>query len=217
MLLISAESNNNFIKSDAFKSLTGDKMHRMNPKFKKAYYAEIKCMVIFHSNHGPEGTSDDAIRDRIIPCRMQKIKEMENEEDVISKLKEEEEAIVAHCIDTYNKLKDCSGRIPCDQDDFDLYTNEAEMPIQTIIEDCFEITENDNDYITSSDFTRHVKVMTTRKITDRKLRDFLRQRYKITSVQTRVDGKRIPIMRGLNVRTVLGSLITLASNKKISE
>jgi len=67
------EANSRFINSEAFKSLTGDNLHNINPKGSKMFEARLLLLIIFVSNSPPQVSSDPAIKVRLIDCRIEPV------------------------------------------------------------------------------------------------------------------------------------------------
>lgn len=107
-LLVVRDTQAKFLQSGPFKSLLGDKYHTINPKYEKRITVKLNFFGFFTSNESPSFTNDSGIRNRVIPCRVQKIPEAEQlpEEEVWAKIMPEMPYFVAYCL----KLYQANGR-----------------------------------------------------------------------------------------------------------
>lgn len=105
-----------FLRSDDFKSLTGDETHAVNDKFEKAVVVKLSALIFFSSNQEPEIPHDDALIARIIDCRMDPVPPGDRIEEPFlrAKLIEELPYIAGYCLAAYRRLGN-HGRIPCEQ------------------------------------------------------------------------------------------------------
>lgn len=62
-----------FIRTDEFKSITGDDIHSINQKNQPIFHAQLPVLLFFFSNNPPEIPHDDALMARIIDCRIKAI------------------------------------------------------------------------------------------------------------------------------------------------
>ncbi|MCW8965956.1 MAG: DUF5906 domain-containing protein, partial [Candidatus Pacearchaeota archaeon] len=105
-----------FIRQDRFKSLTGDRIHGVNPKGKPSYSANIDTMFFFFSNDKPEIANSKEFLSRVIDCKIDSIPEDEilGEFEVQQRLTSEMAYIIGYCVAAYNRVN--LGRsIPVEQ------------------------------------------------------------------------------------------------------
>lgn len=112
-----SESATQFIRSDDFKSITGDDWHSINQKNIKEYTARLQPLFFFFSNNPPEVERDDAFLRRIIPCEIQPIPKdsILQRTQVEAALRAEMPTILGYCLARWDLLKAMS-EIPCERE-----------------------------------------------------------------------------------------------------
>jgi hypothetical protein len=112
------EAPSKFLRSDDFKSLTGDSIHMIREKYKGGYSAKINCLFFFSSNEEPKVPHDTALIERIITCHMSPpdAKDRIPEFEMRALLSAELPYIAGYCIERYNSIP-VGTRIPCDKTD----------------------------------------------------------------------------------------------------
>lgn len=115
-LAIFNEANPNFLKTNLFKSLTGDTYHVINPKNQPQFTARLEVVLMFISNNEPVVHSDPAAQNRIIACEMTPFEGPPLDPQTLGqKLAKERPWVVGHCMDAYEMYSERGGFIPSDQ------------------------------------------------------------------------------------------------------
>ena len=81
-LAVVNEATAKFLRTAAFKAVTGDDLHLINEKGKPQYTARIEALFFFASNDAPVVPGDDAIISRIIDCRIEAVPAAERRRSV---------------------------------------------------------------------------------------------------------------------------------------
>lgn len=133
-----------FIRSDEFKSLTGDETHAINDKYSKVIVVKLSALIFFSSNQEPEIPHDDALISRIIDCRMESVPAAERVEEPFlrAKLMDELPYIAGHCLALYRKLSGY-GRIPCETTALEDTIGRFESDYLDLLEHHFIADENE--------------------------------------------------------------------------
>lgn len=105
-----------FIRSDAFKSITGDDEHAINQKHEKVIIAKLPVMMFFFSNNPPEIPHDEALMERIIDCRITPVPPGARRPKALvrEELMAELPYIASYCHELYAPT--AGGRIPASTD-----------------------------------------------------------------------------------------------------
>jgi hypothetical protein len=106
-----------FLSEDAFKSITGDLTHTVNPKNKTITTLDLPVLFFMFSNREPSIDGKEELIERIIDCRMTGVESLElmTECDYQELLKEELPEFIGYCLSIYAKYR--GHRIPCDYSD----------------------------------------------------------------------------------------------------
>lgn len=112
------EASARFIRSDIFKSLTGDGTHAINQKYQPVFNAQLPILLFAFSNDAPEIPNDDALIERVIACKMVGVpaKERYPEYQLREYLAKEIPYILGACLDVYQSMTP-GERIPCGTED----------------------------------------------------------------------------------------------------
>lgn len=99
------EAGTRFIKRSAFKGITGDDYHQINPKGMPQYDGKIETVFFFFSNDAPAVPSDPALQNRLIACELASLPEGERlpKSDFQARIREERKYIVAYCRSIYEQ------------------------------------------------------------------------------------------------------------------
>ncbi len=112
------EASAKFIRSDIFKSLTGDGTHAINQKYQPVFNAELPILFFAFSNESPEIPHDDSLIERVIACKMTSVPTKDRQPEFVLReaLTRELPVILGACLDTYNQVER-GERIPCGNED----------------------------------------------------------------------------------------------------
>lgn len=113
-LCIVSEASTDFIKTHAFKRLTGERKATINPKGLPQYSAALECIVVFVSNDEPKIHGDQAALNRLIACEMKPIPAEKrcSDQELTERILTERPWVVGYCMDTYDRIVQ-SAHIPC--------------------------------------------------------------------------------------------------------
>lgn len=199
-LLVINEASAKFIRSDSFKSLTGDDLHMINPKGLKMFQGRIGCRIFFSSNEAPEIPNDEALKSRIIECEMTEVpKESRVNADELEKMIEKELPFyIAYCMDLY--LKSGGKDIESDQTGINQAIADYESDLQFTFDRCFQVEEGA--ILTSNEVQLYLETfLDYRKgITLPRMRAFIAKTYGIKAKQMKIGGKNINRYVGIKVR-----------------
>jgi hypothetical protein len=110
-----SEASVGFMNSSAFKALTGDGRHTINPKGKQIYTAALDPLFFLFSNDPPEVDGKDEIIERIIDCYLEKPKcDLLPEHEYQALLKAELPRFLGYCRELYKGYE--GKRIPCEKE-----------------------------------------------------------------------------------------------------
>lgn len=142
-LAVVQEAPPDFIRSDEFKALTGDDYHYCNPKYQQPYDAKINTMFFFMSNNAPEIPSDEALKIRLIACKMTAVAatEMIPSHELDRKMEEELPAIVGCALRIYEGYRQ-TGRIYHDMGVLEEAIDDFESEYDDILNTYFVFDEN---------------------------------------------------------------------------
>jgi len=157
------EAPASFIRSDAFKAATGDGRHSISEKYEKAFVANLNALFFLFSNDPPEIPHDEALKLRVIDCRVAPVppSEMMGEVDFRGELAKELPAFVGHCLAAYEALPK-GLRIPCKKEGLDDIIDQFEADYLDLIESHYVIVPridglvNKDAYILRSHFQERV-------------------------------------------------------------
>ncbi len=203
-LLVSNEATSKFLCSNAFKSLTGDSLHNINPKGKPAFETKIDCHFVFSSNEAPMVPNENPIKSRLIVCKMTKVPDEKRVKESIleARIQSELPYFLAHCLAAYEEF-DETGVILADTQDLEESIAEEESELQYVIDQCFEVDPmNDALIITANELIHYLKphLDPRRGITLQRLRRFLQTEYKIYPVQKRLAGDKGRYYEGISIK-----------------
>jgi hypothetical protein len=179
------EAHPGLIRSDEFKSLTGDSIHAIERKHRDTVDAVIDCVFFFVSNKPPLVQDDAAIKNRIISCAIDPIPEEEQrpEEELLEDIKPELPTFLSYCYNSYLDPEIVKNhRIICDMSEVNESSEEYEMDKQAVFDKYFEWThlkpkDMPEQYIVeSNEFTTILNTCFKTKNEVNDMRDFLRSK-----------------------------------------
>lgn len=206
------EATTKFVNSSAYKALTGDGTHQINPKGRSAYVAELKGVFLFSSNDKPALNADPALWVRIIPCYIAPfIGQKKDEEQLLRELQKEIPYIVGYCIQKY--VKSGQSRIECDNSDLKKSQEESDWDLQNIFDSLFVVDEKhdaSNPDVTCAEFQMLVDPKGNRHSQLAKLmRTFVERKYGCNTSHMKRH-------KGLNTRWITGiRKLTYAERQKM--
>jgi Family of unknown function (DUF5906) len=117
-LAVVNEATPRFLKTPAFKAVTGDDLHLIDAKYKGQFTARIEPIFFFASNDLPTVPGDDAVLSRIIDCRIAPVpaEERERATDVRERLWEEMPEFLSWAWHLYRQRVGVDGTIPASTD-----------------------------------------------------------------------------------------------------
>lgn len=200
------EAGSWFIRQDRFKSLTGDRIHGVNPKGKPSYSANIDTMFFFFSNDKPEIANSKEFLSRIIDCQIDSIPEDEilGEFEVQKRLTSEMPYIIGYCVSEYNKLS--VGRsVPVEQETLKTIAEDFQSSEYEFVERYLKPGEpddyNEHEHVTPNQLCRlYADWLGTGRngAKERDLKTFLRREYKAHIKKlTFISGKRCRVWCGV--------------------
>jgi hypothetical protein len=147
------EATTKFIRSDEFKSITGDDEHSINQKNQPIFHASLPVLMFFFSNQPPEIPHDDALMTRIIDCRISSIPPdaVLPKSQVRAKIIEELPYIAGYCLARYAVISS-GDRIPAATDSLHETIEDFESDYLDFLEHHF--IEDENGQILCRDFKR---------------------------------------------------------------
>ncbi len=186
-LLVVNEASAEFLgnKNGAFKSLTGDDLHMINPKGLKMFQGRLDCRVFFSSNDAPEIPNDDALKNRLVVCKMTAFKGLKIPPRELEVAVEKElPFFVAMCMDLFKRS---GGEINPTSEDLDDAIEDYQSSLQYVFDCCFEVVPGAK--LSVHEFTARLKSGDHLRdgITLNSLRTFMRNNYQISS---RRDGSK---------------------------
>jgi hypothetical protein len=148
------EAPTKFIRSDEFKSITGDDEHAINRKNKDIFHAKLEIVMFFFSNNQPEIPSDEALKRRIIHCPIEKFEgAMMPIDEVRRRLTEEMPWIVGFAKNQYATVG--GGRVFVDTSSLDEAVDYFEAEYLDFLDRCFDYDEEapKEGWVSLRDFT----------------------------------------------------------------
>lgn len=176
-LLVVNEAASKFLRTESFKSLTGDDIHMINPKGLKMFQGQLQCRVFFSSNEQPEIPNDQAIKNRLIVCKMTEfLGKKLRPSDLEKRIEGELAAFVRYCIDLYKRLE--GEFIPTESEELTAAIESHEEELQLIF-DCNFVLDS-NSRLTSKEFQLAIQNDLTRtRISLQRFRKFIKEQYGI--------------------------------------
>lgn len=189
-LIMLREAPAEFISSDEFKALTGDKYHMINPKGSPQFAVKLSSLLFCCSNSMPEIPDDDALKNRLIVCRLAAIDQRRRlDENVLMKAAlGEAPKFLGWCIAQYEKSG--SKVAQNDQDGIDSLNeaiDEYDSPCQSVFDTYFKASPGST-LVTSSEFIRLCSSYRTPGVTEKKMRKFVAKKYGGHVVVVRLPG-----------------------------
>ena len=171
-ILVVNESSISFINKDAFKSLTGDLVHNINPKNRPMFIAQLPILFWFISNEEPKIEQDPAKLERIIDCRIKPVELARDnlipETEYQRRLVAELPVFLGYCESIYEPYRG-GARIPCCSKDLLDSSYECDLESLALFETYFKVVEGHKlraeevfkvagKGLQSSVFSKHTKV-----------------------------------------------------------
>ena len=173
-LWVVQEADAKFLSTPAYKSLTGDSEHVINPKGESLYAVKLDGHMLFASNEEPAVKRDAAVIDRVIPVYMEPVPEEELlEEHVLwRELERELPYIAGFCIQQYKMGG--TKKIDCSKEDIYKAIEKVEEGMQVVFDTYFihDSKAVGNDAEINSKTMLHAMDMRTDEVNGKFMRQF---------------------------------------------
>lgn len=146
-IMVVNETRANFLRTEDFKHITGDKIHMVREMHRDPYQCILEPILFFFSNHAPEVPNDDPLTERIIACDISVIppERRLNESAVIAAIEPEFPYIAGYCIGEWNKVP--AGReIPSSKEVLTKAVESYESSYLDFIANYLELQPEDRDF-----------------------------------------------------------------------
>lgn len=194
------EAGSKFLRSDAFKSITGDDIHAINQKNVRIYNTALPVLLFFFSNEAPNIPQDDALKARIIPCRIKSLgpdKRMPFAE-LKARLRAEFPYIAAYCLECY-RMNPAGARIKHDEGALENIAGAFEAEFTDFIEYHYVVSKKDS--ITRKEFQDDCKKEDYNNFCQKRIKEILIAQYGVTETRQRTnEDRRVWVLKGIRLR-----------------
>jgi Family of unknown function (DUF5906) len=194
-----SEASSYFINTEQFKAVTGDDWHDINRKYRDLKQERIDTIFCFFSNHKPVIPPAPEFRNRIIDCKIGALapRDRINEHDLRRRLLDELPAIAGFCVGEWQKSENRT-KIDTITEKLDEYYQLSQGDILDTLDEKFEITGNENDWILMSQVRNDIKML-AHYVDETRLQRILREAG-CTVSRRRWGTRRIYVVMGMKQR-----------------
>jgi hypothetical protein len=141
-IMMVEEAESKFIRSQAFKALTGSKIHTIRPFQGKPYQAVLEPLLFFASNYDVQIPNDESFFERIILCNIEKIplEKRKGLYDVLDDSQKELPYIAGYCMSKWKEVKP-GFDIPCETKELKAMSDDFEGKYLDFIENYLDFSD----------------------------------------------------------------------------